>query len=226
MPSPGFGELDDDQEDDFGSLLAPRKAVAPAGDPAPPTQLTKPEKAQTAAKAKKATASPTKKAAEKPKKAAQTPEPPSSGQTAAPAADKPAKKAARRGRPPGSGARTSTSQSTTSPLVLWTPERIRARMQSLRMSKGTHYLDQVLDALEASIDELPDLVDEQVTPHTVQTGLFVREQAAPTSTEPRKQLTIRGVLQSQLDVIDQLVDSTGAGSRSRLINIALDKYLP
>lgn len=218
--SAGFGEIDPDQEADLGSILARRPAVSTEPEPAPPAAL-KPSAA-------------TKRAATSAKKGAQTPkttaesvqQAPEVDQEPSPADVEPPAAPRRRGRPPGSGARTSTSQSPTPPLVLWTPERIRARMQAVRTSTGTLYLDQVLDALEASVDELDELVANETAPKTVQTGLFVREQAAPTGAEPRKQLTIRGVLQSQIDVIDGLVESTGAGSRSRLVNLALDRYLP
>jgi hypothetical protein len=55
------------------------------------------------------------------------------------------------------------------------------------------------------------------------------ERTAPTNTQPaeqRVQLTIRGVLASQLRVIDELVEKTGAPSRSALVNAALDAKLP
>lgn len=98
-------------------------------------------------------------------------------------------------------------------------------MQVMRTVTGKLYLDQVLDALEACVDELDELVARDTAPNRVQTGLFVRETGLARS-EPRKQLTIRGVLRSQIDVIDRLVESTGAGSRSRLINVELDHHLP
>lgn len=113
-------------------------------------------------------------------------------------------------------------------LVLWTPVAIRARMQAVQAASGTLYLDQVLDALEATVDRLPDLVTEATSAPHVQGPLFERTVAASaeTGSPQRVQLTIRGVLNSQLAVIDQLVETSGAPSRSALINAALDATLP
>lgn len=219
MPA-GFGEIDPEQEDDFGSILARRPSAGLEPEPNPPVDLKSGPPARKAAPSTKKRAQAAKKAAESVQQPAEVDQEPAQADAAPPVASR------RRGRPPGSGARTSTSQSPTPPLVLWTPERIRARMQAMRTSTGMLYLDQVLNALEACVDELDELVAKETAPKTVQTGLFVREQAAPTVREERRQLTIRRVLQSQIDVIDGLAESTGAGSRSRLINVALDKYLP
>lgn len=128
----------------------------------------------------------------------------------------------RRGRPP-----TAVPAAGQGRLVLWTPVSIRARMQAVRQDKGTLYLDQVLDAIEATYDEIGDLVARATGPVQVQGRLFERTAAAPVEgAEQRVQLTIRGVLDSQLHVIDELVDQHSAGSRSALVNAALDATLP
>lgn len=113
-------------------------------------------------------------------------------------------------------------------LVLWTPISIRARMQAVQSTTGKLYLDQVLDALESTVEDLPDLVAEATHGQRAQGRLFERENTPTKTTEPvhRVQLTIRGFLQSQLDVIDTLVTETQAPSRSALVNAALDKHLP
>lgn len=216
MEAARFGELDPDLEDDFSALLAPRKKVE-APEPA--------KKSSTPAAAKKAP--------EKPKKATESDSPTSSGQDnhlAPVAPEQPAAKPARRSRPPKSGgAKVAATQSASSPLVLWTPSSIRSRMQAYRVSIGTQYRDQVLDALEATVDELPALVAAKSAPREVEGKLFSREVAPAESSpadDPRMQLTIRGFLQSQLEVIDSLVEQAEAGSRSKLINTALDNFLP
>lgn len=128
----------------------------------------------------------------------------------------------RRGRPP-----TAVPAAGQGRLVLWTPVSIRARMQAVRQDNGTLYLDQVLDAIEATYDEIGDLVARATGPVQVQGRLFERTAAAPVEgAEQRVQLTIRGVLDSQLHVIDELVDQHSAGSRSALVNAALDATLP
>lgn len=110
-------------------------------------------------------------------------------------------------------------------LVLWTPVAIRARMQAVRSIDGTLYRDQVLDALEATVDELPALLhegDDASRGRLFERRASVRRPASG----PRVQLTIGGFLSSQLGVIDDLVASTGASSRSALVNVALDAFLP
>lgn len=138
----------------------------------------------------------------------------------------------RRGRPPKTiSADTPSAQGRPAAgegtLVLWTPATIRARMQTQKTTHGTRYLNQVLDALEGTYHQLDDLVDKVTQPARVQGPLF--ERLTPSeSDEPehRIQLTIRGFLSSQLKIIDDLVDRTGAGSRSALVNTALDAHLP
>lgn len=121
-------------------------------------------------------------------------------------------------------------------LVLWTPVTIRDRMKMVRGRSGTTYLDQVLDALESQAENLTEIVaayeaaTKRSVPTTVVRGkLFERATTAPTPGDDpsrRVQLTIRGVLQSQRETIDQLVESSGARSRSALINAVLDAALP
>ncbi|MDP3893622.1 hypothetical protein [Nocardioides sp.] len=100
-------------------------------------------------------------------------------------------------------------------------------MQTLRATSDTLYRDMVLDALEGTVDQLPDLIAKSSQPTTVKTRLFEREETvAKADPEPRVQLTIGGFLNSQLEVIDGLVEEFGAPSRSALVNAALDAFLP
>ncbi|MEV5002390.1 hypothetical protein [Nocardioides sp. LML1-1-1.1] len=113
-------------------------------------------------------------------------------------------------------------------LVLWTPVTVRARMQKVQSELGTLYRDQVLDAIEETVDQLPGLVAAAVGGEAAVRGrLFERRppQRRPQA-EQRVQLTIGGFLSSQLAIIDELVVSSGAASRSALVNAALDAALP
>lgn len=113
-------------------------------------------------------------------------------------------------------------------LVLWTPVTVRARMQGVQSEHGTLYRDQVLDAIEETVDRLPALVAAAAGGEAAVRGrLFERRppQRRPQA-EQRVQLTIGGFLPSQLTIIDELVVSTGAASRSALVNAALDAALP
>lgn len=111
-------------------------------------------------------------------------------------------------------------------LVLWVPKDLRTRMQRYRTDEGKIYLTQVLDALEQTIDDLPALIAEETAPAIVKGSLFERRESPSVPETSRVQLTIPGVLKSQLEVIDRLVTETGAGSRSKLVNTALAAHLP
>lgn len=111
-------------------------------------------------------------------------------------------------------------------LVLWSPVTIRTRMQAHRAATGKRYVDQVLDALEATVDDLPNLLDQASRGRQHTGRLFEREEPANPDTPVKVQLTITGFADSQLSVIDQLVDDLGTESRSALINTALDAHLP
>lgn len=140
-----------------------------------------------------------------------------------PAARRPAaKKAAKASKKPSAKTGKADPES---PLVLWTPKSIRTRMQAEKTNNGTVYIVQVLKALNATHDRLPELLAKSEPEVEVVKGdLFEWEE--PKQAEPRVQLTIRGMTTGQATGIDQLVKTTGANSRSHLVNTALDAYLP
>lgn len=111
-------------------------------------------------------------------------------------------------------------------LVLYTPESIRTRMRAVQAAKRTTFMEQVLDAIEATIDDLDHLIHERTQPATIKGRLFERKAPPAPVEETKVQVTIRGALPSQLHVIDQLVEQTGAPNRSALITAALDHHLP
>lgn len=111
------------------------------------------------------------------------------------------------------------------PLVISVPESIRARMRAARSARDITFLELVLDAVEESVDDLDQLV-ANMRPRSVQGRLFERQRATGAASEVKVQVTIRGVLDSHLAVIDDLVMSTGADSRSQLITAALDHTMP
>lgn len=111
-------------------------------------------------------------------------------------------------------------------LVLWSPVSLRSRMQTNRAATGKRYADQVLDALEETIDQLPELLDQANRGRQHTGRLFEREEPASKATPVKVQLTITGFSDSQLQVIDKLVEELGTESRSTLINTALDQHLP
>lgn len=210
----GFGQIDAELEADLGGILPPRRTAAAADEPSSVTP----------------TADPGDSPSGQSESAGEQPPRPADANTAAPSprdAVKATSQRRRRGRPPGSGAatRAGSAKPATPPLVLWAPKTIRSRMRALSLTKGTLYRDQVLDALEAVVDDIDELVAAENSPRTVETQLFTRREAPPAPVD-RTQLSIGGMLQSQVDVIDGLVERTGATGRSQLVTLALDKYLP
>lgn len=223
-----------------GAPAAPQRPVSPVPDPTPTEE---PESAQGAVSAEpqqKAPAAPKSRPAKKTSKRASTKaqdpaKAPEQAPASAPAEPAPVPEAATppvAKKAPAPRARTATRESSEpGRLVLWTTVSIRSRMKALQAETDRVYRDQVLDALEATHQELPDLVARTSTaPTTTVRGALFERLEAVTSTEDkgerRVQLTIRHFLESQLDVIDHLVKTTGAKSRSALVNAALDAYLP
>ncbi|MEO3939445.1 hypothetical protein V3N99_22290 (plasmid) [Dermatophilaceae bacterium Soc4.6] len=81
----------------------------------------------------------------------------------------------------------------------------------------------LLDALAATQDHLGDLIAAR-TPAPSTDGLFLRRTTPRTSTEPMATVSMR-MLGSNVDVIDQLVTTHDAPSRSALCAAALRHYL-
>lgn len=212
----GFGDVDADLEQDFEAYLAPKRPAAKAAK-------TRPEKKSRTSKKSPASRRPAPAAAQAPAQDPQAaPGPPAvtdvaQGSTEGVAAPSAAPRR-RRGRP-------STTEGL-KPLVVLTPISIRSRMQAVRNETGKKYADQILDALEATVDELPALVAAVDAPRTVKGPLFERVVETERAEVVKRQLTVPGLSASHLAVIDDLVESTGAGSRSKLVNTALDHHLP
>jgi hypothetical protein len=110
-------------------------------------------------------------------------------------------------------------------LVLLVTRTLHARMKQHQHNTGTPYREQVLDALEATHHDLPDLIGK-TTPPVVQGSLFERVLPATAPAEARVQVTIRNFLPTQMAVIDHLVDQVGATGRVELVATALDHHLP
>lgn len=211
VETPGaFGDIDPELEQDFAAVLPPGRRRPPV-DAAP-------SKAPSPRPRKKAPARAAQSASEPPSPAA-TPDDTPEGSSSAPGGRSVAPRspqAPRRGRPP---------VSTSDRLVLLAPAAVRSRMKATREETGKVYRDQVLDALEASVDQLDDLIGALNRPAVTQGKLFERvadRAPAVAPVQDRRQMTIPGFTVSQLGVIDALVESTGATSRSQLISTALE----
>lgn len=95
-------------------------------------------------------------------------------------------------------------------------DQIRDWRRSHEITNG----DLILDAIQATIDQLPDLIAP--TPVSAD-GMFARESRQHHVGKVQFSARLRG---DNVAVIDELVDKFEAGSRSRLIEAALAAYLP
>lgn len=110
------------------------------------------------------------------------------------------------------------------PIIAYIPASVQGRLRAARRDReGSTYTELVLDAVEQTHDDLPDLLEDREPPPRP-SALFVRE-SQPVPAEPHVQINLRTTA-GNLAVLDQLVDEFRAGNRSRLISTALDAYLP
>lgn len=109
-------------------------------------------------------------------------------------------------------------------VIAYIPVSVRDRLRARRTADSPPIADIVLDAIEATHDRLGDLLAAQ-RPKVERSALFVRT-TTPTakSDEPNVQLYLR-LSADNVGVIDQLVETHKAPSRSALIAAALDAYL-
>lgn len=112
-------------------------------------------------------------------------------------------------------------------VLIMVTAHLRDRLKAVAASKNKTYQDLVFDAVEATVDDLPDLMVHRTGQGTTNTGLFNRATTRPhTSAEGKVQVTIRGVTPQNRAVLDGLVQSTGAPSLTALITAALEAHLP
>lgn len=127
----------------------------------------------------------------------------------------PAKRAARNPSRPRS-----RTANTVRPVGLSLPGSLLEQLRARARSSGQTQPDVLMDAISSARENLGDLVDQD---KPVQDGMFLRR-PSPRGTEPLSTLTLR-MLAPNVEVIDELVASTGAPSRSALCAAALRHYL-
>lgn len=103
---------------------------------------------------------------------------------------------------------------------------LRDRLRAVATTKNKTYRDVIFDAVEATIDDLPDLLEHH-SQATTNTELFERASTRPhTTTEGRVQVTIRGLTPQNRAVLNDLVQRTHAPSMTALLTAALEAHLP
>lgn len=108
-------------------------------------------------------------------------------------------------------------------VIAYLPLSLRDRLRQRRSADSTPFADIVLDAVEATADQLNALVAAR-RPRTERSALFVRNAGAPPNPEPHVQVYLR-LNAENVRVLDQLTTQHNSPSRSALITAALASYL-
>jgi hypothetical protein len=194
--------------------LAPRRRSAPAVPPEPskqPNQVTEPAPATGSA------AVPT---------SLRTPKARESQDDSGGGAEVTAPKPQPASRPRARAARSTTSTASPVPrlVILQLPNSTADRLRDSARQRGVTYKELALDAVEATADQLPDLLAAQ-RPKARAEGLFAGERVAvQVRPEGRRQVSIK-LTETSIAALDDLATQHGARSRSELVATALDAYL-
>jgi hypothetical protein len=110
-------------------------------------------------------------------------------------------------------------------VIVQLPNAIADRLRNQARTRSVTYKELILDAVEATVDQLGDLIAQQ-RPRAREVGsLFAGERtAALVRPEGRRQISIK-LTEASITALDDLATTHGAKSRSELIAIALDAYL-
>ncbi|PPF32634.1 hypothetical protein [Pseudoclavibacter sp. AY1H1] len=110
------------------------------------------------------------------------------------------------------------------PVPMWT--ELLQRLEAHRKATGRSNPTIVFDAIDATIDKLPDLLAGRVASAPTAKSLFDREDLrVHQERRNTERINIR-IRDSNRTVLDELVKQVGAPDRSAMITAALDSYLP
>lgn len=108
--------------------------------------------------------------------------------------------------------------------VFYLPLDLSKELREFARSRNKTNADVIFDALESSLEELPQLLKPAAggVDGDASQGVFTRTPAKPVG----QKVQISGRIQDDnLTIIDRLVDQHGAESRSQLVEVALRAYL-
>jgi hypothetical protein len=109
--------------------------------------------------------------------------------------------------------------------VFYLPLDLSKELRELARSRNKTNADVIFDALESTLEELPQLLKPPAgggEASEANHGMFTRTPTKPVG----QKVQISGRIQEDnLAIIDQLVDQHGAESRSQLVEVALRAYL-
>lgn len=109
--------------------------------------------------------------------------------------------------------------------VVYLPDDITVRLAADCARQRLTRTQMVLTALEATHQDLPELIEASLAPKVTHGALFDVVTPATRRDQPAKRQVFITPTRQQLDIIDSLRESTGARDRSHLIMVALDAHL-
>jgi hypothetical protein len=142
-----------------------------------------------------------------------------------PPAERPTPPAARSKTSPQPTSATRQGKGAIRPVVVYLPAALRGRLRAAATAETTTHTDLVLAALDATHSQLAGRFSAA---DPAPSSLFAaqgRRRRRQRQDEPQVQVSLRPV-SDDLAVIDGLVETVGASSRSAMIAAALDLYLP
>lgn len=110
------------------------------------------------------------------------------------------------------------------PVPMWT--ELLQRLEAHRKATGRSNPTIVFDAIDATIDKLPDLLAGRVASAPTAKSLFDREDLRVHQERRNSERINIRIRDSNRTVLDELVKQVGAPDRSAMITAALDAYLP
>lgn len=111
-------------------------------------------------------------------------------------------------------------------VIFQLPNALADRLRDTARARGMTYKELTLDAVEATLDELPALIAAQRPKARGAGSPFAGERTgAQVRPEGRRQISIK-LTESSIQALDGLADEHEARSRSELVAIALQSYLP
>ena len=109
-------------------------------------------------------------------------------------------------------------------VILQLPNDVADLLRVKARERGMTYKELTLDAIEATVDLLPNLIAAQ-RPRAREAGLFAGERVATqVRPEGRRQVSIK-LTEPSIRSLDELADQLSARSRSELVSVALSAYL-
>src|SRR4051812_2882712 len=111
-------------------------------------------------------------------------------------------------------------------VIVQLPNAIADRLRDQARTRSVTYKELILDAVEATVEQLGDLVAQRRPPAREVGSLFAGERTTPlVRPEGRRQISIK-LTEASITALDNLATNLGAKSCSELIAIALDAYVP